>query len=385
MAQSALLTAHCHDCSLLIVYLFKVVSKVIEKGGAMILNHEKAAWLLLLVLVLTIQCSNPPASTPVVNPQNPGGAPVNPAVNDINRSLSLMAAQSINSSADYRIGPDDLLQVTIYNIPEKDASVTPRTVALRVSQEGIIVVPLIGTVSAKGMTTGELEKDLAKRYEKYIRNPSIGVMVAEYRQRVSVMGAVQKAGVFELNGPRTVMDMLALAGGLSDRAGNQVHVYREDGKGGRLTYVIDLMVLANTTGLIMDEKNAAMVNMAVQAGDVVNVPQSGMFFVDGAVLRPGSYPLGRNYTLSQALATAGGVNIELADASAITIYRRRGPEKVENIPVDLDKVKAGEATDPQVQPDDLISVPMSGFKYFVKRFIGTIISGTSVGSIAAGS
>ena len=297
-----------------------------------------------------------------------------------------MAAQSISSSADYRIGPDDLLQVTIYNIPEADARLTPRTVGLRVSQQGIIVVPLIGEVAAMGMTTGELERELAKRYEKYIRNPHIGVLITEYRQRVSVMGAVQKAGVFELNGPRTVIDMLALAGGVSDKAGNQVHVYRQDGKGGRLSYVIDLMVLSNTAGLIqMDEKNAGMVNMAVQAGDVVNVPQSGMFFVDGAVLKPGSYPLGRNYTLSQALATAGGVNLELVDYSSVSIYRRRGPDKIENIPVDLDKVMALSAPDPQVQPDDVIVVPMSGFKYFVKRFIGTLISGTSVGHHGAGS
>jgi polysaccharide biosynthesis/export protein len=348
----------------------------------MTLKHEKTSWLLLLVLVLTVQCGNPPAPAPVANPQNPSASSAsNPAVNDINQSLSLTAAQSIGSSADYRIGPDDLVQVTIYNIPEADARLTPRTVALRVSQQGIIVVPLIGEVPAKGMTTGELERDLAKRYEKYIRNPHIGILITEYRQRVSVMGAVQKAGVFELNGPRTVIDMLALAGGVTDKAGNQVHVYRQDGKGGRLSYVIDLMVLANTAGIIMDDKNAAMVNMAVEAGDVVNVPQSGMFFVDGAVLKPGSYPLGRNYTLSQALAVAGGANVELADYSEISIYRRRGPDKVENIPIDLNKVMALSAPDPQVQPDDVIVVPMSGFKYFVRRFIGTLISGTSVGAL----
>jgi polysaccharide biosynthesis/export protein len=350
----------------------------------MTLNRKKAPWLLLLVLVLTVQCGNPPAPAPVVNPQNPqGAAPAsNTAVNDINQSLSLMAAQSISSSADYRMGPDDLVQVTIYNIPEADARLTPRTVSLRVSQEGIVVVPLIGQISAKGMTTGELERELAKRYEKYIRNPHIGVMITEYRQRVSVMGAVQKAGVFELNGPRTVIDMLALAGGVSDKAGNQVHIYRQDGKGGRQSFVIDLMVLANTTGLVMNEQNTAMINMAVLAGDVVNVPQSGMFFVDGAVGRPGSYPLGRNYTLSQAIATAGGVDVELVDYSGISIYRRVGPDKMENIPVDLNKVMALSAPDPQVQPDDVIVVPMSGFKYFVKRFIGTLLTGTSATGIA---
>jgi hypothetical protein len=77
--------------------------------------------------------------------------------------------------------------------------------------------------------------------------------------------------------------------------------------------------------------------------------------------------------------------MELADDTDISIYRRRGPDQVENIPVDLEKIKAGTAVDPQVQSDDVISVPMSGFKYFVRRFVGTIISGTNIGSLTRGS
>jgi protein involved in polysaccharide export with SLBB domain len=110
-----------------------------------------------------------------------------------------------------------------------------------------------------------------------------------------------------------------------------------------------------------------------------------MFFVDGAVGKPGSYALGRNYTLRQALATAGGVDPELADYTAVTINRRHSAEKMETISVDLNAIQAGTSTDPQVQPDDVILVPMSGFKYFVKRFVGTIISGVSFGSFVGGS
>ena len=97
----------------------------------------------------------------------------------------------------------------------------------------------------KGKTVLDVQQDIGNRYSKYIRNPQIGVMVTEYRQRVSVMGAVNKPGVVELTGPKTVMDILALAGGVTERAGNQVHVYRQDEKGNRQTVVVDLMVLAN--------------------------------------------------------------------------------------------------------------------------------------------
>jgi len=346
------------------------------------------AGLSALALIAMIGCGSvaeqsQPTVTPSARPaQAQGGTN---AINQINEALSLSATNSTGSTLDYRIGPDDLLQITIYNIPEQEARATPRTVMLRVSQQGAIVVPLVGEVEIKGMTIADVQRELAKRYTKYIRNPQVGVLVTEYRQRVSVMGAVQKPGVFELTGPKTVMDGLALAGGITERAGNQVHVYRQDEKGNRQSIVIDLMTLANHGGVIMDDKNAQAVNMALQAGDVVNVPQTGMFFVDGAVGKPGSYPLGRNYTLSQALATAGGVNPELADYSAVSINRRSGPERMETITVDLNGVMAGTKNDPQVRPDDVILVPMSGFKYFVKRFIGTIVSGVTVGSFVGGS
>jgi polysaccharide export outer membrane protein len=308
----------------------------------------------------------------------------NAAVNEINKALSL-SAQSTGSPLDYRIGPDDLLQITIYNIPEQESRATPRMVILRVSQQGNIVVPLGGEINVKGRTVAEVQEELQKRYSKYIRNPQVGVMVTEYRQRVSVMGAVQKPGVFELTGPKTVMDMLALAGGVTDRAGNQVHVYRQDEKGNRQSIVIDLMVLASSGAALVPTggKDAQFVNMPVHAGDVVNVPQAGMFFVDGAVHKAGSYPLGRNVTLRQALASAGGVDPELADYSAVSINRREPGKDMKTISVDLNSVISGNTPDPEVLPDDVILVPMSGFKYFVKRFVGTIVSGISIGSIGA--
>jgi polysaccharide export outer membrane protein len=308
----------------------------------------------------------------------------NSAVNEINKALAL-SSQPSGSVYDYRIGPEDLLQITIYNIPEQEARATPRTVMLRVSQQGKIVVPLAGEVEVRGRTIAEVQEELQKRYTKYIRNPQVGIMVTEFRQRVSVMGAVQKPGVVELTGPKTVMDVLALAGGVTEKAGNQVHVYRQDEKGARQNIVIDLMVLAHKGGMLTGTdaaKDGQFINMPVHAGDVVNVPQSGMFFVDGAVGKPGSYPLARNYTLTQALATAGGVDRELADYSEVSINRRTGP-KMETIAVNLNNIMAGADNDPLIQPDDVILVPMSGFKYFVKRFVGTIISGFSLPAIGA--
>lgn len=308
-------------------------------------------------------------------------------VSEINRAIASLALSTSTASAsgDYHIGPEDLLQITLYNIPEADARVTPRTITLRVSQQGIISLPLVGDVKVSGLTPSGLERELRKQYEKYIYNPQVGVLITEYRQKVSVIGAVQNPGVFELRGPKTVIDILATAGGVTDKAGTQVHIYRQ-GPNGRESQVIDLLVLASNASLIT-ANNASLITMPVEAGDVINVPAAGMFFVDGAVNRPGSYPLGRHYSLTQALATAGGVNPDL-NSSDITIFRRKAPSGMEplTVTVNLNAILAGSASDPQIEADDVIVVPINSFKYVYYRVFGTILGwGLSVGSLAHGS
>ncbi len=341
----------------------------------------------LLVTLVAGACAT--GTAPEAQVSSARAQQVQPSVSDINRTLAALAG-STAISGDYRVGPEDLLQITLYNVtaetaltPSSDARMTPRTLSIRVSQQGIIALPLLGEIKVSGMTASDVENALRKAYEKYIYNPQVGVFVTEYRQRVSVIGAAVKTGVFELTGPKTVIDILAMAGGVTEKAGTQVHIYRQ-GPNGRETHVIDLLALASNASLI-NADNAGLITMPVQAGDVINIPPAGTFFVDGAVRKPGPYPLGRHYSLSQALATAGGVDPEL-NSSDITIFRRKGPSSgMEPISVDYAAVLAGSAVDPQIEEDDVILVPMSSAKYFVKRFIGSLVDGISIGSFAHGS
>ena len=341
--------------------------------------HSFAKPLLVIPLVLLLTtCSTVPDKR--VIPANITNAPT---PSDINYALAKMATQAPASSSDYQVGPEDLLQVTLFNIPESEGRVTPRVVSARVSQQGVVALPLLGEISIKGMTVSSLEKTLRDSYDKYIYNPQVGVLVMEYRQRVSVMGAVSKPGVFDLSGPKSVVDMLAIAGGLTDKAGAQVHLYRQ-GPDGRQSFIIDLLAIAagaSNPGL----GAPSLLNMPLQGGDVINVPPAGTFFLDGAVAKPGAYPLGRRFSLTQALATAGGVDFEVADYSNITIFRRHNSSEVETIDVNLNEILAGRASDPAVETEDVIVVPVSGFKYFVKRFVGQLFTGFSLGSLAAGS
>ncbi len=337
---------------------------------------------LLLVMLITlpfVTCSTVPDK-----PQIPAKI-TNPASTaaDINRNIAAAAMLSSSASpSTYQIGPEDLLEITLFNIPEADGKITPRTVTARVSHQGQISLPVVGEIKVQGLSISGVEKTVRDAYDKYIYNPQVGVLVKEYRQRVSIIGAVQKPGVVELTGPKTILDVLAMVGGITDKAGSQVHIYRKGDKG-QETHVLDLAVLANSVGLI-NASNVGSVNMPVQAGDMINVPEGGMFFVDGAVRKPGSYPLGPRFSLTQALATAGGVDVELS-SNDISILRRQGPGEVKTIALNLNDVVSGSTPDPQIQPDDVIIVPTSTIKYFVKRFVGEIFSGVSIGSLIAGS
>jgi polysaccharide biosynthesis/export protein len=302
-------------------------------------------------------------SVPLTSATSPPSLAERDQITKINSALAAQALQNPSSTADYHLAAEDLLEITLYNIPESEVNITPRKTEVRVTQEGVITLPLLGDVPAAGLTPSALEQSLRGRYDQYLHNPQVGVYVKEYRgQRVTVTGAVATPGVLQLTGPKTLVDLLSLAGGITERAGSQVHLFRQ-GAEERQSYIIDLQALA---------RNPALVNMPVQAGDVINVPQSGMFFVDGAVRRPGSYPLTQSYTLTQALAVAGGADVTLANMNELAIFRRGDGTEADRIAVSLNEILAGQAKDPLIAPDDVIIVSMSTGKWLLQRFIGTI-------------
>jgi polysaccharide biosynthesis/export protein len=334
------------------------------------LSHWTRSLLALTVwTLLGAGCATAPQSQ-VVPPQSASPSPV---VAEINNALTAAAAlQTPGSSPDYRLGPEDLLQITLFNVPEGEVGVTPRRMDVRVSQEGKITLPLLGDITVAGLTTSSVEQLLRDQYNPYLHKPQVGVRVAEYHsQQIAVMGAVQRPGVFQLTSPKTLVDLLSMAGGISEQAGSQVHIYRQ-GPEGRQSFVVDLLALTKQPGLV---------NMPVQAGDVINVQQAGMVFVDGAVKNPGSFALNRPYTLTQALTVAGGVDRELASYGGVAIYRQRNGAEAEIIPVDLSAIWDGKASDPRIEADDVIVVPISTGKYIIQRFLGKIGFGSVPGYV----
>ncbi len=262
---------------------------------------------------------------------------------------------------EYRIGPEDLLEIEAYNVEDLKKTV-------RVNSEGEIALPLVGIIKAGGMTTSELEKEIEKRLDRYVQETVVTVFIKEYRsQRISVVGAVNNPQIYAVTGQRYLIDMLMTAGGLREDAGNICYVIRP-GKGdsqrrGTETIVIDLNEL-----LIQGNFN---LNIPVFAGDVINVPRGGVFFVDGAVKHPGVFNLTGKITLVQAIVMAQGTSAD-AVTSDIRIFRDNGNGERNVIKVDYDSIRKGESADIMIAENDIIIVPKSGIKNFFNGFISTI-------------
>jgi polysaccharide export outer membrane protein len=225
---------------------------------------------------------------------------------------------------DYRIAPDDLLDIRIPDLIEPQGSATVRAPAagpepvagapvfqqgVRVSGAGEIRLPLLGTIKAAGRTPGQLEQDIARRLigAGLLRTPQVSVQVAEYRgQVVAVVGSVERPGLYPVTRPgATLADLIWSAGGPSKDAGRVVDFVpaRASGAPGDKDRPLrlDLETLLDSAG-----QQAATLNPEVRPGDVIKLAPAGSVMVDGWVEKPGSYPVTRALTLSGAIAAAGG-------------------------------------------------------------------------------
>ena len=192
------------------------------------------------------------------------------------------------------------------------------------------------------------------------------------------MGAVEKPGAFDVTGPKTVLDLLAMAGGLKEDAGQLLFLIRppileEEGSKGKIdadeqspkAFIIDLEELL--------VKGDLSLNLPLTHGDVINIPVSGKIFVGGEVVKPGGFPLkGKRMTVSQAIAVAEGLKPE-ANGSETKIFRysEKGGKK-EILSVNIYAIQKGTSDDFYLKENDIVIVPKSGMKAFLIGFRDTI-------------
>lgn len=258
-----------------------------------------------------------------------------------------LAAQEIPSLQvnDYRIGSKDLLEITVFELPELNQTV-------RVSEDGSITLSLLGKIEVAGLTAQELEGKLsALLNQQFTKNAHATVFIKEY-QKVSVIGAVGKPGQYELVGPTTLLQAIAQAGGLTAQAMDQIFVYRQSKDGQQTIIAISLEDLAN---------GKQEFNLELRPKDVISVPVDLTLnvFIYGEVKRPGAVPYlsSKKITLLQAIAQAGGPT-EWAKRTKVMIKRKdKKTGKEMKIKVNLKSMISGKNADIILEEGDVVIVP----------------------------
>jgi polysaccharide export outer membrane protein len=330
----------------------------------------------IVCIVFTLSCASESSLRKEVNPSTLPSKEVESskqvkAMNERILTSSLTSGKELYR--DYKIGPEDLIEISVFEEEKLNKTV-------RVSSQGNISLPLLGILRVKGLTANELEKEIRELLaEKYLQNPHVGVFIKEYRsQRISVMGAVEKPGPYDVTGQKTILSILGMAGGLKEDAGPLLFLIRppqpeEEVSQGEKdseamkpnTFVIDLEELL--------VKGDLTLNLPLIHGDVINIPISGKIFVGGEVRKPGGFPLkGKKVTVSQAIAMAEGLKPEASGGEAkIFRYSGKGDER-EILSADIYAIQKGQSEDPTLKENDILIVPKSGVKAFFIGLLDTV-------------
>jgi polysaccharide export outer membrane protein len=293
--------------------------------------------------------------------------------------------QSTQTSAvrsTYLLGPDDQIVLHVSDAPELSDK------PVRIDANGEIKLPMVGRVEASGLTPQQLEAELVRRLKVYLENPDVSVTVGELRsQPVSVIGAVGSPGLHQLEGHKTLIEILALAGGLRSDAGPDAKITRhlqwgriplpdakDDSSGHFSVAQINLRSL-------MQAKNPEQ-NIAIFPEDVISVPQAEMVYVLGDVTKTGPVPLteGDRMSVLEAVSTSGGVLRTASPGKAKILRPVSGSTRRRELPVDLKKIQAGQADDVQLLAGDILFVPGSTAK---RASIRAAEAAIQVGAMAA--
>jgi polysaccharide export outer membrane protein len=247
------------------------------------------------------------------------------------------------------IGPGDLIHVQVFNTPELDQHP-------RVSESGDVPLEFLGNVHVSGLTpaqaAGEIESKLIAA--KMVLHPQVTVNVDQFAtQTVSVLGEVHQPGTFQITAPRSVIDVLAMAGGLTSSADRHITIKRQDPDGKKISYY-----LSNDANAAFDK------SMLVYPGDSILVSKAGLVYVLGDVGKPGGYVMDDNQsqlTALQMIAQAGGMN-KTAVPAHVRLIRKDADGGFSETRLQIAKMQKGKEADVELEPGDIVYVPFSYMK-----------------------
>jgi polysaccharide export outer membrane protein len=266
------------------------------------------------------------------------------------------------SNRDYRIGPGDVLSVVVADVPELKSN------RVKVSQQGTIDLLYIDhSVKIAGLTEQQVTELLRKEYTAILKEPQVTIFIEEYHARmVSIAGAVNQPKQIALTRELRVYDLISLAGGLTDKAGNVI----------QLVHFQPAESIENIN--LNDLVRKPQLNRVLQDGDFINVPESGVIYVTGNVNKPGAFPLKETIKLSQAIAMAGGLAQD-SKKKEIHLVRSSGPDQTETseVVVNLFDIEKDAAKDIILKPYDVVMVPESTRAKQTRTLIQTFAGGVA--------
>ena len=299
------------------------------------------------------------------SPSGPGGAPGLPgkgaeepaffsdeaSLQQVAESQELLALQR----EEYQVGPDDVLEVSIF---EWEANEQTKTLKLRVSETGIVSLPVVGALEVAGKSVQEIQRMIEEELmgRNVLQTPRVGVWVSEFRSRqISVIGSVNQPGSYAIHqNVTTLLGILTLAGGPQESAGGVAYVIR----GGKSAAAAPRIQIDLSTLLETGDPGH---NPVLSAGDVVYVPKAPLIYVYGAVRQPGAFTFRKQLRVLEAVALSGGCS-DMANRRAVSLVRRLTSGEERLYTLDLARIERGQAANIYLRDGDVLHVRTSGPK-----------------------
>jgi len=276
---------------------------------------------------------------------------------------NVQSSSSKEAPVALKIAPGDLLHISVFDVPEMTQDV-------RVGSKGEAQLALVGNVMLAGLTGEEAADKVASelRNRKLLLRPQVNVLIKEFSsQGVSVIGEVQHPGVYQVLGARTLLDLISMAGGLTNTADTRITVKRR--RSGEQNLTVKLKT---------DDPDTSLANnVQVYPGDLILVPRAGIVYVLGDVNKPGGFVMqdSGSITLLQALSQAGGASKSASLSKAVLM--RKNAAGYQTTKLHVDKIEKGQLPDLELQANDILFVPNNRLK---NAMTGTQAVVSSLGS-----
>ncbi|MGH9504296.1 MAG: polysaccharide biosynthesis/export family protein [Terriglobales bacterium] len=268
---------------------------------------------------------------------------------------------------DTRLGPGDMLEISVYNVPELGTK-------SRLGNNGDVYLPLIDYVHVEGLTVEEAQALIEKRLSDggFVKNPHVTLNVDQsFSQGASLLGEVSRPGVYPIIGEPRLLDVISAAGGFTSAAGRSITITHRDQSDKPVTVPLSRKLSDNPA-----------INVPISPGDTILVHRADIVYAVGEVGRPSGFLMDTdNLTVLKVIALAGGTT-RFAKTTGARIIRK-GPDGMTETQIDLKKMLQAKIADLPMKPDDILFVPSSTGKVIMGRTVDVAMQAASAASIVA--